>query len=253
MVPVGSGGNTSKGIAASRLVAHRGDAARYPENTLAAFQSVATLGLDQVELDVQVTADDIPVVLHDDDLVRTHGLSLSVSASSLGRLARAGVLTGGNKPPSIPILAEFSHWMRSHPTIHAFVEIKRDSLTAHGRHRVLKAVAQALVPIRDRITLIAYDARVLAMAYARGWEIGYVLARLDSRHRGVAERLEPRYLFAQWAPLLRLSPRWPGAWRWVAFEVADRAIARALATRGIDYLETMNPLALLGSQGKENS
>ncbi len=247
------GRSTPRKITANRLVAHRGDAARYPENTLAAFQSAALLGLALVELDVQVTADAVPVVLHDADLIRTHGLSLPVSTSTYGRLARAGVLAGGNKPPSIPILAEFTHWMRLHPTIHACVEIKRDSMATHGRHPVLKAVAQALVPIRERITLISYDARVLAMASARGWETGYVLARLDSRHRGIAERLKPRYLFAQWAPLLRLSPLWSGAWRWVAFEVADPATARALAARGIDYLETMNPLALLGNQVGEDS
>src|ERR1700722_1267956 len=44
---------------------HRGARARRPENTLPGFRYAIDLGVDAVELDVWVTSDDIPVVLHD--------------------------------------------------------------------------------------------------------------------------------------------------------------------------------------------
>ena len=44
------------------LVAHRGNAHEYPENTLPAFESALALGLRCLELDVQLSADGVPVV-----------------------------------------------------------------------------------------------------------------------------------------------------------------------------------------------
>lgn len=46
-------------------IAHRGASAYAPENTLAAFRRAAELGADMIELDVHVSADGVPVVIHD--------------------------------------------------------------------------------------------------------------------------------------------------------------------------------------------
>ena len=46
------------------IVAHRGIADEYPENTLPAFQRAIALGADAVELDVRLTKDRVPVVYH---------------------------------------------------------------------------------------------------------------------------------------------------------------------------------------------
>ena len=55
------------------VIAHRGFAARYPENTLPALDAALALGADGVEFDVQFTRDAQPVVLHDETLHRTGG------------------------------------------------------------------------------------------------------------------------------------------------------------------------------------
>jgi glycerophosphoryl diester phosphodiesterase len=49
---------------------HRGARERAPENTLPAFEEAAELGADGVELDVQLTADGVPVVFHDRNVDR---------------------------------------------------------------------------------------------------------------------------------------------------------------------------------------
>jgi glycerophosphoryl diester phosphodiesterase len=46
-------------------IAHRGGAALFPENTLAAFRNAVALGCDGAELDVQLSRDGEPVVFHD--------------------------------------------------------------------------------------------------------------------------------------------------------------------------------------------
>ena len=52
--------------------AHRGASARQPENTIAAFRAAMAGGADGVEFDVQLSADGVPVVIHDEKVERTH-------------------------------------------------------------------------------------------------------------------------------------------------------------------------------------
>lgn len=61
------------GLRGSRpwVVAHRGEALRAPENTIAALELAVQAGADAVELDVQVSRDGVPVVIHDQRLDRT--------------------------------------------------------------------------------------------------------------------------------------------------------------------------------------
>lgn len=53
-----------------RVVAHRGDSAHFPENTLSAFLSACTLGVDVIETDVHLSKDGQLVIWHDETLDR---------------------------------------------------------------------------------------------------------------------------------------------------------------------------------------
>ncbi|WNJ97715.1 glycerophosphoryl diester phosphodiesterase [Vibrio ruber] len=53
-----------------QVMAHRGYSSQAPENTLAAFKKAIAFGCQWIELDVQLTADQIPVVIHDQTLER---------------------------------------------------------------------------------------------------------------------------------------------------------------------------------------
>jgi len=70
-------------------VAHRGDPARCRENTLAGLGSAADCGADWVEVDVKVTADGEPVLLHDSTLKRLWGLDRHIGSMSLAELTTA--------------------------------------------------------------------------------------------------------------------------------------------------------------------
>lgn len=54
-----------------RIVAHRGGGALAPENTLAAIDTGAGLGLKMIEFDAKLSADGIVFLLHDDTVDRT--------------------------------------------------------------------------------------------------------------------------------------------------------------------------------------
>ena len=56
------------------VTAHRGASARYPENTMAAFEGAKELGADWIELDVQQSRDGQIFVMHDTNFARTAGV-----------------------------------------------------------------------------------------------------------------------------------------------------------------------------------
>jgi glycerophosphoryl diester phosphodiesterase len=54
-----------------KIIAHRGASVEEPENTLASIARALELGVDYIEIDVQLSQDGVPVVLHDNTLCRT--------------------------------------------------------------------------------------------------------------------------------------------------------------------------------------
>jgi glycerophosphoryl diester phosphodiesterase len=76
-----------------RRIAHRGGGALAPENTLAAIRAGMAHGYRAVEFDVMLTADDVPVLMHDPDFGRTIAGSGRVATTNFADLARrdAGV------------------------------------------------------------------------------------------------------------------------------------------------------------------
>ncbi|MFH8627106.1 glycerophosphodiester phosphodiesterase [Streptomyces vietnamensis] len=64
------------------VVAHRGDPYRVRENTLPSIVSAIEQGADAVEIDVRLTADGVPVLLHDDTLKRLWGHDRPLSGLS---------------------------------------------------------------------------------------------------------------------------------------------------------------------------
>lgn len=70
------------------VIAHRGGAGLWPENTLHAFVRAAALGVDVIETDVRSTADGEIVVIHDESVGRTTNGAGRVGALSLAELKR---------------------------------------------------------------------------------------------------------------------------------------------------------------------
>ncbi|MFG3267051.1 MULTISPECIES: glycerophosphodiester phosphodiesterase [Streptomyces] len=77
-------------------VAHRGDPYRVRENTLDSLRSALDHGADAVEIDVRLTRDGVPVLLHDETLKRLWERDrplLSLSAAEVRGLTEGGVPT----------------------------------------------------------------------------------------------------------------------------------------------------------------
>ena len=70
------------------VIAHRGFSGQFPENTLAAFGAAVEVGADMIELDVSLSRDRVPVVIHDETLDRTTSGSGRVQDFTLTELQR---------------------------------------------------------------------------------------------------------------------------------------------------------------------
>ncbi|GMA50899.1 glycerophosphoryl diester phosphodiesterase [Alicyclobacillus contaminans] len=114
--------------------AHRGWSARYPENTMASFQAALELGVRGIELDVQLSKDGIPVVLHDDTVQRTtdgQGRVRDFTWSHLRQLDAGSWFHPRFSGETIPTLGEVLALVqtRGHLT-HVNVELKATSVGA---------------------------------------------------------------------------------------------------------------------------
>lgn len=99
------------------VIAHRGASGQYPENTLLAFRKSLEQGADAIELDVRVTSDGVPIVLHDPTLDRT--TNGTGAAAQLGLTAVRRVDAGAGE--RIPTLADV---LQGFPGTPLLVEIK---------------------------------------------------------------------------------------------------------------------------------
>jgi len=107
------------------VVAHRGYRSKFPENTLSAFEAAVEAEADMIELDVCLTRDRIPVVIHDSTLDRTTNGKGSVSNytySELKKLDAGSWFSPEFKDEYIPTLEELMLKIRGRITIN--IEIK---------------------------------------------------------------------------------------------------------------------------------
>ena len=74
-------------------IGHRGAKAHAPENTIASFEKAIEMGVDMIELDIQISKDFIPMVIHDDTVDRTTTATGKVSEFTCEDLQLLGIPT----------------------------------------------------------------------------------------------------------------------------------------------------------------
>ncbi|MES2236722.1 MAG: glycerophosphodiester phosphodiesterase [Pseudomonadota bacterium] len=79
---------TLQAIAYPRIIAHRCGGALAPENTLAGMRIAARMGCRGVEFDVALTADGVPMLMHDDTLERTTNGTGFVASKTMAEITR---------------------------------------------------------------------------------------------------------------------------------------------------------------------
>ncbi|MFT3835037.1 MAG: glycerophosphodiester phosphodiesterase [Micropruina sp.] len=138
--------------------AHRGASARQPENTIAAFTAAMEAGADGVELDVQLTSDGVPVVIHDEKVDRTHDGTGWVSGFTLDQLQKLRSLL---KPKADPMLTRI-------PTLAEVLD-----LLAAGSQRINIELKNSVKPYKG------LEGKVLGLVHQRGLGARVVLSSFN--------------------------------------------------------------------------
>jgi glycerophosphoryl diester phosphodiesterase len=150
---------------AAFIASHRGGAATAPENTLPAITAALTAGFDYVEVDVALTADRQPVLMHDKSVDRTtdgHGRLAALTLADVRALDAGSWFDPSYAGTPVPTLAEFLDALGA-TSGRAIVELKGEWDAAAVDAAVAEVATRGL---EHRIVFASFDARTLALAAA---------------------------------------------------------------------------------------
>lgn len=229
------------------LIAQRGNADEYPENTLPALRSALELGARHVAFDVQLTADRQPVLLNDSNLKRMTGLDRNALEMTLPQLTEISVSEPerfqqkySDADIGVPTLAQAVSLLGTHPSVTVFVEIKRASLRVFGADVVVRKICEVLKPIVRQSVLVSRDlAAVHHVRKVSSYRVGWILSEYSSLSALKSEALVPDYLLCDQELLTNTNAQlWRGPWRWAIQNVSSREAATQLAARGARLVAT---------------
>ncbi len=228
------------------VVAHRGLAARYPENTLAAFRAALEAGASYLEVDLQLSSDGVAFVHHDWDTLRTCGVpgiigdqtAALLTGLTAGFSARFGEEFKGEPLPSLTDLcALLSEW----PDVTVFLEIKPQSVERFGADLVLDAILPHAEPLGERAVLLSFSTEVLSAARERSsLPRGVACDRHADLKSSAVEAIEPRHVFCDVNHLPSTGPLAIEGRTLTVWEVVDPDLSRELLDRGVDLIESFS-------------
>jgi glycerophosphoryl diester phosphodiesterase len=224
------------------VVGHRGAAAYAAENTLESFREAKRRGATWIELDVKVTRDGVPIIMHDESLARTTGVDRLVVDTDRAQLP-AGVPTFAE---AIACLGELG--------LGCNVEIKpcpgREAVTARAAVETLSRCWPAHLPapllssFKDGALLAAREAAPeLARALLLGEQVPDWLARARAVE-AIGLNVNGRKLAALWAHDIKRAGYLLGV-----YTINDPVEARALIALGADCIITDAPDVILAGLG----
>lgn len=182
------------------VIAHRGNRAVCPENTLAAFQQALDEKADILETDLHLSRDGVFVCIHDSTVDRTTDGSGLVSEKTLAELKHLSASYGQPQfqEERIPTLGEVASLLP--PDRALALELKSDDFLALGTAVALRRELAAL-GILERTVVLSFSMNRLQTMHAAAPEIplGWITLRSPRPAAGV-ELLGPYW------PLLRINP-----------------------------------------------
>jgi glycerol kinase len=227
-----------------RLIAHRGDMTCYPENSMRAIQAAVNLGLSNVEIDIQFSKDGVPIVIHDDNLLRTTGSNknirdLNAKDISTYLLNNVHQLSDDLTLLNIPSLNAVVNTLNKYPEMTLFVELKRQSIEHFGSHLVVDAVLHQLKQAKFKIVVISFVADVISLVQSRSlYSVGFVISEFNQAHQDQAEHMQPDYLFCNINKISSPETLWDGQWQWALYDIQDPQLACKLLNQGVALIET---------------
>lgn len=224
------------------VIAHRGSAYDYPENTLPAFLSAVQAGANGIELDVHLSADDVPIVHHDDVLGRVFTGETAVRKLTLAEIKQVKPRAPARPEVRIPTLREVFAALEPHAhRLLINIELKSGETLYPDLERVTAAILRefglekrVVVSSFNHYSLLEFKAHAPMIAIGLLYMEALVDPHIYAKRIG-AEALHPYYpsvtadmVNKAHAEGIRVHP----------FTVNDPRAMRSLAAYGVDAFIT---------------
>ncbi|VAX00892.1 hypothetical protein MNBD_GAMMA21-2317 [hydrothermal vent metagenome] len=235
------------------LVAHRGYAFRYPENTLLAIKAAVDAGAKFVEFDVLLSSDEVPVLFHDRDCIRMCGRDKAIHNYSFNELKTFSVSEtdkfGGQFADNrITSLTELVSYITTVPHVTVFVELKRQAMEAHGIDVMLEKILPLLEPIKNQAVIISYSIEsLLASQQHSDYPVGAVFDYWSERNNELIQRLKPQYMFTDIHDLPKQGRLECAGSQLAVYECIDPKWADDVYQRGVNLVETFQITEMLAA------
>lgn len=223
------------------ITAHRGSSIDAPENTLAAIRKSIEQGADYVEIDLHLTSEGIPILLHDGDLSRVAGIARSPNEFTLEELQKLDVgswFSPAFAAERIPTLKQVIDLCRGRIKLN--IELKP---TGAEREPLALSVADL---IRDegfegQSFVTSLDAKAVTLAHARNPKLH--TGAIISAAVGDVTRLDVDVLSIRTGLVtgLLLGRAREAGKEVVAWTVDDPRVMGELIDQGVDGLITNDP------------
>lgn len=238
------------------FIAHRGYAAAYPENTLIALDAARQAGAEYVEVDIQLSADHIPVLFHDRDLQRLCKQTGAIHDYTFSQLEKFNV-TDTEKfadqfaENKITPLHFFIDYLKEHPQLKAFIELKRSMIDHFGEALVLKTLLPLFTGMKKQISFISYNQAILKNIHDNTeYATGIVVDEWSEFDKKSGWSSEWVFCAAEGLPEDKSELNIKS--KIAVFEVGNIGLAKHLLAKGIMYLETFRIKDMLEAFTKEN-
>lgn len=195
------------------IIGHRGASAYHPENTMAAFRAAYEMGAEMIELDLTLTKDGFPVVIHDETLDRTttgKGLVSDYTLEELQQLDAGSWFSEEHSGEPIPTLEEVLEFAKGKISVN--IEIKSEAVTDEAWGGI-EEKAWNLVKkyeMEDYILFSSFDYRAIAHLKEINVDIAAALLyeKQQSANRSPAELVEGYSADAFNCSYKQFSKRW---------------------------------------------
>lgn len=239
------------------LIAHRGYNARYPENTLAAFESALQNGSRIIELDITFSRDRIMMVIHDDTLDRTTngvGTVGDYSLNELKELDAGSWFDNAFADEKIPTLREVLEKVNRRAIVN--IEIKSSAFEDPAPADAIEIQVLDLVrkmKLLDRVIISSFEIRFLQRIATIEPTMALALITREPADVSTIKRLQKLGLYSwhAWHRVITVEQveRMHNAGIKVfSFTVNEPEILHRLSEMGVDGVFTDNsPLLKAGS------
>lgn len=234
------------------VIGHRGAKGEAPENTIGGFLYALEKGVTHFELDVRLSADGLPVVIHDSTTRRTTRHKYSVEKCSAAQLASTDAAAKSSWPyhEKIPTLYELAPLLENCGSVQ--LEMKTDH---HDRQQaLLRSIGEALRYCNtQRYTITSKDKNILTLAEKLLPEFrrGLVCSRRFVDNIGFATRLDCQLLVFHYRLLSAqlIEQAHQAGLEVSTYTTNDIAKIKQLRSWGIDSIITDFPIKYLHLQG----